>query len=354
MGSTFHFGAIPIHKIVTFAPKLILNSMNNKIVVAITIAFLSLMSCEKELDINEPGNLVPKTVIEDPSLPSITVNGTKLHAETYGNPDNSMVVFLHGGPGSDYQNGLNVKQLANNGYYVVFYDQRGTGLSQRHDKNSYSIQLYLDDLTSVIEHYRTSPNQKVFLFGHSWGAMLTAAYINVYPDRIDGAIFAEAGGFNKQLLDEYGETSRKLNLFSEITNDVLYYDQFLTGSENEHPILDYKLAIASSFSYAEGNNEGVEGPSPFWRNGAVVFQAFTDISEDEGFDFTTNLNQFQTKVLFIYGENNESYGLNFAQKEAAFFPNTQIIQINDTGHEMIYFKWNSVYPVVLNYLNSLN
>ncbi|MDX1349661.1 MAG: alpha/beta hydrolase [Putridiphycobacter sp.] len=328
--------------------------MNLKILTAIGLACAMFISCEKELDIHEPGNLVPKTVVEDPSLPFILVNGTTLHAETYGNPDSSLVIFLHGGPGADYQNGLNVKQLADDGYHIVFYDQRGTGLSQRHDKNTYSIQLYLDDLTAVIEHYRTFPSQKVFLFGHSWGAMLTAAYINAYPDRIDGAIFAEAGGFNKQLLDEYGEASRKLNLFSEITNDVLYYDQFLTGRENEHEILDYKLAIASSFSYAEGNDEGIEGPSPFWRNGATVLQAFMDISENEGFDFTTNLNQYQTNVLFLYGENNKSYGLSFAEKEAAFFPNSDIVQIDDTGHEMIYFKWNSVYHVVLDYLNSLN
>jgi proline iminopeptidase len=326
--------------------------MNLKILTAIGLACTLLISCDK--DIHEPGNLVPKTVVEDPSLPSISVNGTTLHAETFGNPGRSLVIFLHGGPGSDYQNGLNVKQLADDGYHVVFYDQRGTGLSQRHDKVTYSIQLYLDDLTAVIEHYRTSSNQKVFLFGHSWGAMLTAAYINAYPDRIDGAIFVEAGGFNKQLLDEYGAASRKLNLFSEITNDVLYYDQFLTGRENEHEILDYKMAIASSFSYAQGNDEGIEGPSPFWRNGAIVLQAFVDIAENEGFDFTTNLNQYQTNVLFIYGGKNKSYGLKFAQKEAAFFPNSDIVQIDDTGHEMIYFKWNSVHPVVLAYLNSLN
>lgn len=328
--------------------------MNLKILTALGLTCAVLFSCEKEMDIHESGNLVPKTVAEDPSLPSISVNGTVLHAETFGNPDSSLVIFLHGGPGADYQNGLNIKQLANDGYHVVFYDQRGTGLSQRHDESTFSIQLYLDDLTAVIEHYRSSPTQKIFLFGHSWGAMLAAAYINVYPNRVTGAIFAEAGGFNKQLLDEYGEASRKLNLFSEITNDVLYYDQFLTGRENEHQILDYKLSIASSFSYAEGNDEGIEGPSPFWRNGATVLQAFVDISENDGFDFTTNLNQYQTNVLFIYGENNKSYGLSFAQKEAAFFPNSDIIQIDDTGHEMIYFKWNSVYPVVLDYLNSLN
>lgn len=328
--------------------------MKNKLwLIVLATTCILFLSCEKELYINEPANLVPKTVVEEPELPSISVNGTILHSEAYGNPDNSMIVFLHGGPGSDYKNGLNAMQLAENGYYVVFFDQRGTGLSKRHDKSSYSIQLYLDDLAAVIEHYRTSSSQKVFLLGHSWGAMLAAAYINKYPDRIAGAIFAEPGGFNKTLLDEYAETSRKLNLFSEATNDVLYYDQFLTGKENEHEILDYKMGVASSFSYAEGNDEGVEGPSPFWRNGAMVFSAFVDISENEGFDFTTNLDQYPTNVLFLYGENNKSYGLSFAKKEAAFFPNSEIIKIDDTGHEMIFFKWDSVYPVVLNYLNSL-
>lgn len=76
--------------------------------------------CKKEKYITDSGNLVPKTVYEDPTLPSIYVNGTQLHSEAFGNPDSSMVVFIHGGSGADYQNGLNVKQLVNNGYYVVF------------------------------------------------------------------------------------------------------------------------------------------------------------------------------------------------------------------------------------------
>ncbi|UNY98546.1 alpha/beta hydrolase [Zhouia spongiae] len=311
-------------------------------------------SCEKELFIDEPGNLVPKTVMEDANLPSITVNGTVLHSETYGNPGHPMVLFLHGGPGADYRNALRVKQLADDGYFVVFYDQRGSGLSQRHHKNTYSIRLMIDDVHAVIEHYRTSPNQKVFLFGHSWGAMLAAGYINLHPDRIDGAILAEAGGLNKKLWEEYSENSRRVKLFSEATNDILYYDQFLTGKENEHEILDYKLGIASSFTYAKGNDEGIEGPSPFWRNGAVLLNALSEIAEEDGFDFTTHLDYYTTNVLLLYGENNKSHGLKFSQKEAAYFPNHQIVQIDDTGHELIYFKWELVYPVVLNYLTSLN
>ena len=188
---------------------------------------LFFMGCEKELKTTDPGNLVPRTVDQDPSLPSIIVNGTQLHTEAFGNPADPMVVFLHGGPGSDYRNALNVKSLADH-YYVVFYDQRGSGLSKRHPKNSYSLQLMLDDLTAVIQHYRSSPTQKVFLFGHSWGAMLATAYINQYPAKINGAVLAEPGGFTWEEMKEYIEASKKLKLFTEATNDAVYPDQFLT------------------------------------------------------------------------------------------------------------------------------
>ncbi|MFT3912422.1 MAG: alpha/beta hydrolase [Ferruginibacter sp.] len=308
--------------------------------------------CQK-YDPNEPGNLVPKTVDEDPGLPSILVNGTQLHAETFGNPDSAMVIFLHGGPGVDYRNGLNAKQLADAGYYVIFYDQRGTGLSKREPRNSFSIQVMLDDLSAVIEHYRTSHSQKVFLLGHSWGAMLAAAYINKYPNRISGVVFAEAGGFTYDALKKYEEKTRRLELLKEATNDALYNEQFLTGKENEHAILDYRMALNSSFIFSKGNIEGIEGAFPFWRYGSEASTALFDIAEKDGFDFTTNLSQYSTKVLFLYSEHNKAHGLSTAEGEAKYFANHQITEITGTGHEMFWFKWNSVYPVVLNYFNSL-
>lgn len=106
----------------------------------------------------------------------------------------------------------------------------------------------------------------------------------------------------KAILDDYTENSRKLHPFSEGTNDVLFAEQFINGKENDHEILDYNLAISTSYSYAKDNEEGIEGPSPFRRYGAVVLDAFVDIAEDEGFDFTSNLNQYAPNVLFLYGK----------------------------------------------------
>lgn len=311
--------------------------------------------CQKELLINEDGNLVPKTVEEDSSLPSLFINGTQLHAEAFGNPDSTMVVVLHGGPGADYRYLLNCKEFADSGYYVVFYDQRGSGLSKREPKDSYNIQLMFDDLKAVIAHYRTSPEQKIVLLGHSWGAMLATAYINQDPAAIDGAILAEPGGFTWQDIMDYVSREHDFGIMTETLNDATYVDQFITGDEDEHAILDYKLDLIAYADGAEDSPLGNDGVLPFWRSGAIVNRALFELGEKEEPDWTTNLSSFQTKVLFCYSERNEAYGLEHAQKVSSGYPNVDLQRIDDAGHDMITFPdgWNNFFPIALNYLNSL-
>jgi proline iminopeptidase len=71
---------------------------------------------------------VPNTVATDPTIPHIEIDGVVFHAETFGDPQNPTVVVVHGGPGGNYGYLLNLHQLEND-YFVVFYDQRGSGLS---------------------------------------------------------------------------------------------------------------------------------------------------------------------------------------------------------------------------------
>jgi proline iminopeptidase len=318
----------------------------------VLIAAISVTACKKELRPTDPGNLVPKTVTEDASLPAIFINGTRLHAETFGNPNDPMVIMLHGGPGGDYRSMLRAGALANDGYFVIFYDQRGSGLSERQDKNSYSLQVMLDDLTAVISHYRNSPTQKVFLLGHSWGAMLATAYVNSYPAAINGLILAEPGGFTWEETRDYVSRTKKGSAFEEDFNDHFYPDQLFTGKENEHEILDYKMAVYAAYDHKPGNVIGNPGPYPFWRHGAVAETALFDIADRDGFDWTTNLSNYTTKVLFCYSELNKAYGVAHAQLLSAAYPHVQLEMIPGTGHEILYFGWNNFYPLVKNYLNA--
>jgi proline iminopeptidase len=332
-----------------------MNTMKHFIKLLIFIwASVAFFGCSKEdfYELDEPGLLVPLTADENPELPSITVNGTILHSESYGNPEDPMIVAIHGGPGGDYRSLLCCRDLVHEGYYVVFYDQRGSGLSQRHDADHFTVQMYIDDLEAVIQYYRQSENQKVILLTHSWGSMLAAGYVNEYPEAIDGLVLAEPGGFTFDQMEDYLSRSNHVAFFEEATNDAIFPEQIFAG-RSEHEILDYKALYFLAFEYAEGNTIGNAGPYPYWRHGAVAQSASHAYVAEHGFDFTGNLGNYNQKVLFLYSELNEAYGEDWAEEVAAPFPNKEIQMVWGTGHEMFYFGWDDMYPRVLSYLDEI-
>ena len=110
---------------------------------------------------------VPATVADDPSLPHITIDGVTYHAETFGDPANPVVITIHGGPGGDYRSILSLKALSDD-YFVVFFDQRGAGLSPRVNSDEITLASAVADLDSIVEHY--GGGEPVNLVAHSWGS----------------------------------------------------------------------------------------------------------------------------------------------------------------------------------------
>lgn len=314
-----------------------------KLLVMLLIA-VSIISCEKYQNIEQ---LVPLTVDQDETLPSISVNGTMLHSEAFGDPANTMLVLIHGGPGSDYRSILKAKEFENDGFYVVFYDQRGTGLSQRHDSNEdvFDVKSYINDLKAVIEYYQSSPSQKVVLVGHSWGAMLATAYVNEYPTLTNGLLLLEPGGFTWEDTEDYIYRWMKLDLTDENVNDMVYIDQFVTG--DSHEILDYKAAMVPDMGHLVGN----PASTPIWRHGALCNSKTIEFAEENSFDFRTNLDSYNKNVLFLFSENNEAYGINHAKNVATPFINIEIKEVPNCGHEIIEFAWEDFYSIALPFLN---
>lgn len=325
------------------------------------LAALALTSCTKERMLNEPGNLVPKTVDQDPSLPSIYVNGVQLHADAYGHPDSTIIVCLHGGPGGDFRNMLNCSDLASYGYRVVFYDQRGSGLSQRFPKKFYTsrdltaIDLMYDDLTAVIAHYRKRPDQKVILLGHSWGAMLATGYTGRYPNAVQGLIVAEPGGLKWNDVEDYVKESLSFDLWSEMLNNATYIDQFISGDDDEHEILDYKLMMKAANNTITGEDNTRSGS--FWRSGAVVNDSFFEIGNDHEPDFSAGIANYQKQVLFFYSGNNKAYDDSRAQRITSFYNHISVSKVHGVGHEGMFsdhHTWrNTTLPQIITYINSL-
>src|SRR3990172_6371204 len=144
---------------------------------------------------------VAETVEQDASIPSVTLDGVTFHAETFGDAARPAVIVVHGGPGLDYRYLLNLQELSDE-YYVVFYDQRGSGLSPRVEASQPSLETSIQDLDRIVEH--CGKGGTVSLVGHSWGGVLATAYVGRFPQKVAHLVVAEPGALSNEAWADFG------------------------------------------------------------------------------------------------------------------------------------------------------
>jgi proline iminopeptidase len=130
------------------------------------------------------------------------VNG--LYATAYGTPNHPSLVFLHGGPGYnsytfEYSN---AQTLADRGYYVVTFDQRGSGRSEKAPLSEYTYANAVQDVESIVRHYHL---HRPIILGHSWGGTLALKYAETFPNSYSAIVLIDAPidqpGMVKNILD---------------------------------------------------------------------------------------------------------------------------------------------------------
>jgi len=303
------------------------------------------VSCST-VNMNKAGHLVPKTVLEDSSLPRVYLNGTTLHAESFGDPENAVIVFLHGGPGGGgYRSLLRLKGLQDH-YSLVFWDQRGAGLSQRHPPDVYNMETYLEDLRQVINHYTDSDTAKVILVGHSWGGQYATAFISKYPERVAKAVLIDPGPFNRELLNylEFYNFSFRHRWL----NEWLWNNDFISPDSHERMDFIRNIGGGAQAEFNAGFHLNTKDPAKGWRLGAIAATAL--MSSEPNFDFTTGLRNFDHKVLFIRGELNEIHSQEYMQRQMAFYKKAELVTVQDVGHDLQWVKAEEVMAAIRAYL----
>jgi proline iminopeptidase len=306
------------------------------------------------MDPNEEGNLVPKTVDQDASLPSVTLSSTQLHYQSFGNRDREKIFVLEGGPGVSYRYLLDLNKEVNGwslpqNYEVIYHDYRGSGLSKRHPISELSIDVLLKDLEELID--RLAPNQRVILIGHSHGGFVAAQYLNTHPDRVKGVVFIEPGGFSRAINDKAIDIT-KPDYFGADINKVIWLRQLISG--NDHAKGDYQFSLLfANYSQPErGEDCGMKHS----RFGLAINLAIPlDEVYTGQYDYTTNLRNFTSKVLFISSDQCKDLGYDFQQAhQVGLFPNYQHIKVVGTGHGgLITCRVDETLGYIRTYLESL-
>lgn len=98
------------------------------------------------------------------------------------------VVFLHGGPG---QGSTHFETLAGphleTSLSLVYFDQRGSGRSERLASAEYSIPILVEDIEALRRHLGVP---QIALIGHSFGGLLALEYAAKYPRSVSRIVFA--------------------------------------------------------------------------------------------------------------------------------------------------------------------
>jgi len=121
-------------------------------------------------------------------------------------PSLAPVIFLHGGPGGYIHSEIikTLMPIAASGRDLYFYDQSGTGLSDRreHPKDT-TLRGHIEDLHAIItRHIKTG---KVVIIGHSYGGQIAAGFAARYPALVDRLILSSPGGLEPAQFNAEGQ-----------------------------------------------------------------------------------------------------------------------------------------------------
>jgi proline iminopeptidase len=306
--------------------------------------------------------VVPATTTDDPSLPSRSVAGYRFHLEVFGLPTRPVVIVLHGGPGGDYRSLLPLKPLSDD-YQLVFYDQRGSGLSPRVPDDQLTLDQFVEDLHAIVGV--TSPHSPVRLIGHSWGAMLAAAYVDRHPDSVSHAVLAEPAFLTAEQGNQWyeqvnhGQPPLSLALLEGVWRS--WIESLYVYGPDEDARRDFFTRSVMSLDvpghpfagyYCAGAARG--GYDPVWRSGSRAFRGIVKHAMDNG-RFTQDLvslraKRFPHKVLLVAGRCNSVIGPEVQRQNVGLFANAELAVIDDAGHSMFGERPEASLAVLKRYL----
>ena len=118
----------------------------------------------------------------------IDIGGCELYVEEQGT--GTPVVLLHGGPGSTHHGFHPAFDSASKFVRVIYYDQRGCGLSDYKPEEGYTVEQAASDLDRLREKLGI---EKWVILGHSYGGFLAQYYATLYPERVRGLVIVCGG-----------------------------------------------------------------------------------------------------------------------------------------------------------------
>lgn len=261
-----------------------------------------------------------------------TRDGLSLFYRVVGSHPDTLVA-IHGGPGAGMNAILPDFEPLTRSHTVVFYDQRGGGLSSLPaDTTQLDADRFVDDLEDVRRYFGID---RLTVVAHSFGAILTAAYAQRYPYRLDRIVFLGATGPVREVEGRRGrEKYERMDEADQARMRALLGPLF--GGKTEDPVAACRAYEA--FGRELDRKQGVRNA---WKGSVCdnppeavryyyLHTARKTPSSFGNWDFTTGLEAVSAPVLVVSGRV-DSLSTSIQQSWVDAFPKARLLLFDDAS-----------------------
>jgi proline iminopeptidase len=285
---------------------------------------------------------------QEPGEGFVTVPGGKVWYRVVGRGDGIPLLILHGGPGSHSCRLSGLAALADE-RPVVFYDQLGSGRSERpEDKSLWQIERFVAELAAV----RSALDlQRVHILGHSWGSTLAAEYLLTrQPAGVESVTFvgpllstprwiADAERLRATLPDYVQRVLARHEQAGTTDSDEyktaseIFYDRYLLLRKPVPYIADCDGSV-----FGESVYHAMWGPSEFYSTGNL-----------RDYDRTARLGELRLPVLFLTGRYDEATPETVADFHR-LVPGSEFVVLENSAHMSMLDEPEKFMSVVRSFL----
>jgi proline iminopeptidase len=213
---------------------------------------------------------------------------------------------------------------------VIFYDQLGSGKSERPDDTSlWTVERFVEEVGQV---RRALGLDTIHLYGLSWGSMLAAAYMLTQPQGVKSLILA--GPCMSAPRFEQDALKLKRQLPPDVLEILECHERAWTTDSAEYitvrdefykrhvcrvfPFPELYLRSRAGFGHAVYNT--MWGPSEFHVTGTL-----------KTFDITSRLHEIKVPTLFTCGRYDECTP-EATEWYASLLPGSRVVVLEDSSH----------------------
>jgi len=248
------------------------------------------------------------------------------------------IIVLHGGPDFDHRYLLPDLDRLSDAYRLLYYDQRGRGMSAEHvQPEDVTLASDVDDVDAVRRHFGL---ESTTLLGHSWGAVLALEYARRFPARVSRLVLmnpapisvSDLAAFRKSYVEQLGPDMARQRA---IVAGAAY-----RGADPDTVAARYRIHFEHALSRPQDYERLMaamkdafvsQGPAGILKARAIEDRLMRDTWEIEDYDLRPRLRTLNVPTLVISGDR-DFIPAAIAEHIAQALPNAKLVTVANCGH----------------------